>query len=133
MDLTNELILGKININPLIKARTRFVQILESSQNETDEIACIKLFEICYELSWKILKRVLEVKGLIDVNNPRDVFREAAVQGLIDDPELWFTFQEDRSKTVHTYNQDIATDIFSSLDEFGMELDKLIRTLKSLQ
>lgn len=133
MEQFHQLILGKININPLIKAKEKFVKILEASQDETDEIACIKLFEICYELSWKILKRVLEIKGLIDVNNPRDVFREAAVQGLIHDPEAWFGFQEDRNKTVHTYNQNVADDIFASLGGFRMELDKLVEILQTIK
>lgn len=133
MNSSNYLILGKINISPLLKACDKFNKIYENSKDEVDEIASIKLFEICYELSWKTLKRVLEEKGLIDVNNPKDVFREAAVQGLIDAPEQWFAFQEDRNRTVHVYNQELADDIYSSLDEFKVELDNLIKTLKNLK
>ena len=133
MEQSGHLILGKISINPLIKAREKFTRILENSKDETDEIAAIKLFVICYELSWKTLKRVLEIKGLIDINNPRDVFRESAVQGLIAKPEAWFAFQEDRNRTVHTYNQEVANDIFASLGGFQIELNKLVEILQTIK
>jgi hypothetical protein len=47
---------------------------LEEAENDYEKTGAIKAFEFCYELSWKTLKKVLEIQGK-EVNNPRDTFR----------------------------------------------------------
>ncbi len=44
MAMTDEphLILDKINLKPLLKAKDKFDKILNSSEDENDEIACLK-------------------------------------------------------------------------------------------
>jgi nucleotidyltransferase substrate binding protein (TIGR01987 family) len=131
--MDNELILGKVNIQPLLKIKAQLDHALANIEDELDRTGAIKIFEMGFELSWKILKKVLQEKGLIEAQNPKDVFRSAATQGYIKDPELWFAFQETRNLTVHTYNENTAELIFSSLDEFQTELNTLIETLKKLK
>lgn len=41
--------------------------------------------------------------------------KEAALEGLIDDPETWFQLTDDRNKTVHTYNKLIEKDLIPFL------------------
>ncbi len=65
-----------------------------------------------------------------EVNSPRTAFREAAAEGLIADPEIWFVFLKNRNSTTHTYDEDIAQEIYDSLQQFGQELDQLIRNIK---
>ena len=128
---TDIVILGELVITPLIKAHKTFVQALGQVHSELERDGAIQRFEYTYELAWKTLKKILRFKGL-DVNNPRDVFREAAREKLIDDPVVWFTFLKLRNLTVHTYNQDCADEIFSCMPQFKEELDKIIQTIKKL-
>ena len=110
----SKLILGTVDVAPLLKARDFFSKILEEAENDYEKTGAIKAFEFCYELSWKTLKRVLEIQGK-EVNNPRDTFRLAAQWGYVDDPEIWFEFGKERNLTSHTYNEDVLHSIFSHL------------------
>jgi len=89
-------------------------------------------FKSCYELAWKTLKRVLAYRG-IEVASPRETFRQAAMEKLIDEPEIWFDFIRKRSLTVHIYNPKVAVEIFLFLPIFLKEFSKLIAVLKKLE
>lgn len=128
----NIIILGSIQVTPLIRAADTFKQGLATAKSQLERDSVIQRFEFTYELVWKTLKRILAFKGL-DITNPRDVFREAAKQKLITDPTIWFEFINKRNLTVHTYNPDVAEDIYESLPLFGKELDKFLQVLKTLE
>lgn len=125
-------ILGNINITALIKAVKAFKKGFAKAKTELERDGVIQRFEFTYELAWKTLKRILAFKGL-DINNPRDVFREAAKQKLIDDPLVWFEFLRKRNLTVHTYNPEVANEIYESFPTFKEELNKLLDIVKKLQ
>lgn len=123
-------ILGTINIAPLLKAQKVLEEALENAQSDLEKTGAIKAFEFCYELAWKTLKKVLYKKG-IEANNPRDVFREAAISGLIDNPKNWFDFIEKRNLTVYTYDADYLHDLYEFLPEFADSLNQLTSFLKT--
>jgi nucleotidyltransferase substrate binding protein (TIGR01987 family) len=116
-------------LDPLLKAAKVFSEGFASASSELERDGVIQRFEFTYELAWKTLKRVLALKG-IEANNPRDVFREAARQKLLDDPVVWFDFLEKRNLTVHTYNRVSAEEIYESLPAFEREIKKLVEVLK---
>lgn len=123
---------GEIDISPLLIAFEQFHQALGVAKSDLEKAGTIQYFEFTYELAWKTLKRVLSVRGK-DLNSPKPVFRDAALEKLIDDPEVWFDFTKDRNQTVHTYNKAIANSIFSDLHLFDAEMLKLISKLKELK
>ena len=125
------MILGSINIAPLIKASMRFSKGMLSVDNELERDGAIQRFEFVFELIWKTLKKILAFKG-VDVNSPRDVFRESAKQGFIEDPLVWFEFIKKRNLTVHTYNEEFAEEVFENLPEFQEELSKVLEKIKGL-
>ncbi|MCF7800131.1 nucleotidyltransferase substrate binding protein [Candidatus Babeliales bacterium] len=125
------LIFDKILITPLLKAQEKFNQALDQAKTELERDGAIQRFEFTYELIWKVLKKILDYKGL-NVNSPRDVFRLAAKEGFIEDPKIWFGFLEKRNLTVHTYNQEYADEIFESLPKFKEELSKVVNKIKKL-
>lgn len=125
------IILGELVITPLIKAQASFEQALKEAKSLLERDGAIQRFEYTYELVWKTLKRILILKG-VDVNNPRDVFREAAKQKLIADPQVWFLFLSKRNLTVHTYDQDCANEIFACLPQFGSELRIVVDVIRKL-
>lgn len=123
---------NEVDISALLSAYDQFHSALKVAQSDLEKAGTIQYFEFTYELAWKSLRRVLKVRGK-DLNSPRSVFREAALERLIDDPETWFIFLNDRNKTVHTYNKDVANTIFGHLASFDNEMISLIERLKKLK
>ena len=124
--------IGKLNIEGLEKAFNFLNSFSVDNCTDQEKAGLVKAFEICYELSWKMLKKTLFIKG-INVGSPRDAFREAALNNLIKDPRLWFKFLEERNKTVHTYNLELIEEIILKLiPEFKSEVSKLIKELEDV-
>lgn len=77
--------------------------------------ATIKRFEFTYELSWKLLKALIEYKGGADVRFPRDVFREAYGTGLLANGQVWLDMIRDRNLSSHTYSFERAMEIYERI------------------
>jgi len=105
------LILGNINITPLLKAQKAFQIAVKEAKTELEQDGAIQRFEFTFELTWKTLKRILSFKG-ITANSPRDVFRESAKQNFIEDPTVWFEFIKKRNLSSHTYDQEGSVNNF---------------------
>ena len=131
-DITEFIIEGDIDISPLISAYEQFHEALQIAKSDLEKAGTIQYFEFTYELAWKTLKRILVDRGK-SVNSPKPVFREASLEKLIDDPEVWFEFIEDRNLTVHTYNKLVANNIFKDLHLFDNEMQKLMQRLYLLK
>lgn len=123
---------SRIDISPLLTGFEQFHEALKIAKSDLEKAGTIQYFEFTYELAWKTLKRILNGRGK-DLNSPKPIFREAALEKLIDNPELWFDFIKDRNETVNTYNKLIANNIFNDLHLFDSEMIKLIEKLKSLK
>ena len=99
----------------------------------------IQRFEYTFELSWKTLKRYLEVYGL---ENPdgftnKQLFRVGFENGFIRDSEIWLKFLHNRNLTSHTYNENIAEEVYKNAKLFIKEVkflfDKLQEKIKDDQ
>lgn len=66
----------------------------------------------------------------IDADTPKNVFRELAQLGWIDNPELWLEFINQRNKASHIYNEEIAQEIFKVIPTFILESKKLLVILE---
>ena len=122
---------GKIIITPLIKAQIAFDEALVEAKTQLERDGAIQRFEFTYELLWKILKKIFAFKG-VDINNPRDVFRAAAKERLIQDPKFWFEVIKKRNMTTHLYSEMFADEIFAFLPEFQERLSEVIKKIKIL-
>ncbi|MCE8163302.1 MAG: nucleotidyltransferase substrate binding protein [Candidatus Moeniiplasma glomeromycotorum] len=121
-----------IDIQPLLNMKKLLQKILNEAESEIEQMAAVQAFEVGYELSWKLLKKVLSYQG-IEARFPREVFRLAAQGGLIKDPKIWFKFWEKRNITVHTYDVNVLNDIFSILPRFLKKVEDLIKTLQKFK
>ncbi|SRR5260221_297217 len=121
----------KLDLSTLLKAREVFEKFRQDMINDRDKAGAVKAFEFSYELSWKYMKRVLAMRDL-ETGSPKDTFRKAALEKLIDDPELWFEFQKNRNLTSYTYNEANLELIISIFDTFSSEMNILIQRLKAL-
>lgn len=126
------LILNDISLDPLLKAQSFLTAAIRDAKSELEKAGAVQAFEFCYELAWKTMKRILNYRGL-EGTSPREVFRLAAVEKLIDNPETWFEFIRQRNLTVHVYNRKVADEIFDFLPQFAHELEAFIQKIKILK
>lgn len=92
----------------------------------------IQFFEVAMELAWKTLKDYLEDQKFIEINSPKSVIKKAFEIGIIKDGHLWMDALEDRNLTVHTYDEDKARNIESSIrNSYFPILKALSITLKN--
>lgn len=93
----------------------------------------IQFFEMTFELAWKMLKDYLEGQGFLDVNSPRSVLKKAFESGLINDGHRWLQCLQDRNLTSHTYNEEIAVEIETTIRQtYYPLLRQLHQTFKEL-
>lgn len=95
--------------------------------------AVIQRFEFSVDLCWKMLQRWLKLAGTDErwFRTKRDLFREAARVGMIDDPIPWFAFHEARNQTSHTYDPEIAVRVFAPAKPFLAQARVLLGHLRS--
>jgi nucleotidyltransferase substrate binding protein (TIGR01987 family) len=94
----------------------------------------IKNFEFTYELCWKFTRRWLRENALpeeADIPRTRkELFRTAARYRLIESPLSWFRYGDARNLTAHTYNEEVAFDIYATVSDFLKDAQKLLNNLE---
>lgn len=107
----------------------------EVSQDEMQIIqsGIIQNFEVCYEISWKLMKKYLEEsigRTEVDGVSRKELFRIAAQNKLIEDIDKWFEFHEARNMTSHDYDGIKANEVFKVALEFLTYAKKLLERLE---
>ncbi len=96
--------------------------------------ACVKTFEYTYELSWKMMKRYLEMTtespDEVDQFSYRELIRKAAERDLIDNAERWFSYREERNITSHTYDEVKADEVIAAARKLVGDAERLLSELK---
>lgn len=110
----------------------RLADALAQPDNEFTRDAVIQRFEFTYELAWKALKNYLLTKD-IDVRNAKDTLKASLEQGLIQDGAAWSNLHHQRNLTSHTYDFDLAIEVYDYLKTLGLGLFlELTETLEKL-
>ena len=91
----------------------------------------IQRFEFTYELAWKTTKAFLEDTGIIDINSPKAVIKEAYAQKFISDEKNWLLMLNDRNMSSHIYKEDMAVEIAERIS--GRYIKEYELLLKELQ
>lgn len=93
------------------------------SDRESIKESCIQRFEVCFDTTWKHLKKYLEEEiGFADVPaGPNPLFRQAMTAGVIADAELWIEFNKRRNDTSHDYSGTKADSSFAIIPDFIAE------------
>ena len=76
-----------------------------------EKAGAIQFFETTFELAWKLLKDYLTYSGY-DVKSPRESIKTAFNIGIIRDGDLWIEALMDRNLTTHTYDENIAEEVY---------------------
>lgn len=110
----------------------------EATQAQDEEVrdACIQRFEYSFELSWKMLKRRLELDlpdaQAVDAMSFRDLIRTGAERGLLADVDAWMVFRDKRNLSSHTYNAAKAAEVAAIIPSFALHATGLLERLSAL-
>lgn len=99
-------------------ALTRLKEAIDLYQKQENPVlldGTIQRFEFCVELGWKLLKEYLEFEKMGEFNSPRATIKESFRVGLIEDAEKWLDMLDDRNLTSHTYDEEIAKEIYTNI------------------
>ena len=130
---------GKLNLAPLENAVSRLTEGLARYEKDITDTqirdGLIHRFEFIYEISHKMLKRHLEAVSptpeQFDAMAFADLIRSANEQGLLlGDWSSWKIYREMRSKTSHTYDEEIAIEVVHGIPAFLEEARHLLKQLQ---
>ncbi len=71
----------------------------------------VQFFDMCCELSWKVMKDYLEEQGFTEIGTPRNAIKKSFEIGLIEDGHAWMDLLVDRNLSVHTYDEEKANSL----------------------
>lgn len=98
-------------------------------ETELERAGMIQLFEMTFELSWKVMKDYLESQGIV-AKTPRDTIKHASQIDLIDDAYTWIDGLVDRNLTANTYDEKKAKKMVEDIKmKYFPELKKLYQKL----
>lgn len=118
-------------VNQFKQALQRLDEALKEPKNSIVRDSAIQRFEFSLDLAWKSIKAFLEEKKGISCSSPKDCFREAYRQALIEYDDAWIKFVDMRNETVHTYKEEVAEKIYSELPTVLKHLKTLLKALNS--
>lgn len=109
------------------KAVSRFNDALKQKKDEFVRDSVIQRFEFCIELAWKTSKKIMGTS----TSAPKDVVREMAQNGYIENIEEWLTAIDMRNLSSHTYKEDMAEKVYDFASQFLPELEHLLAKFTS--
>ena len=117
------------------KALSQLDKFIEKGDlSDLEQQGLIQAFEYTYELAWNLIKDYFEYQGETGIQGSRDAFRLGFKRGTIEDGEIWMSMIESRSKTSHTYDEEIADEIAGAIvDNYYEQFVALRRTFDALE
>lgn len=105
-------------------------EVIEREPTVDNKELTIHRFEMCFELSWKLMYRICRLQGREVENSPRDSIRIAAQINLVNDPSAWLNYVEHRNRTTHTYNEEVADQVYEAVREFPFLVRELLKSVE---
>lgn len=107
---------------------------ITAEETEVLKAAVIQNFEFTYELCWKFMKRWLDVnfsESHTAALSRKQLFRMAIEQRLIEGFDDWVGYHELRNLTSHTYDHEVADEIFEASPGFLQAAKQLYEQLEA--
>ncbi|MBF0621462.1 MAG: nucleotidyltransferase substrate binding protein [Magnetococcales bacterium] len=112
------------------------IRLYDQRKDEDEELALalrdsvIKRFEYTYGLAWTLMQRWVADNVSSHSSAPiytrKELFRVAARNGLIADPERWFGYHKARNVSAHTYKEVNAEEAFQAAIAMVADVDFLM-------
>jgi nucleotidyltransferase substrate binding protein (TIGR01987 family) len=83
--------------------------------NQFERDSLIKRFEFTYEMAWKLMMSYEKDNGVIGLAGSKDVVRQAFSLSLIDNGDAWMEMIDDRNRTTHIYDDEMAADVIDEI------------------
>ena len=128
-----------IDLTSFEKALTSLFEVIEIYNSDKSNLitrdSMIQRFEYTYSISLKMIKRYLSSGAFvfenIDGMTFNEMIRQANKMGiLLSNLEKWDNYRQKRSLTSHTYDEKIAKDVVSIIEDFALEAKFLLDKLK---
>ena len=128
-----------IDLTSFEKALASLFEVIKIyNSNKTNLItrdSMIQRFEYTYSISLKMIKRYLAsgafVFANIDGMTFNEMIRQANKMGILrSNLERWDIYRQKRNLTSHTYDEKIAQDVASIIEDFALEAKYLLEKLK---
>lgn len=111
-----------ISIQQFAKALQSLKEALQHPKSDISRDAAIQRFEFTVELAWKTTKKHMGSSSTA----PKEVVREMAQNKYITDVAFWISAIDHRNLTSHTYNEDVANDVYDFAVKFVPEAESLL-------
>jgi nucleotidyltransferase substrate binding protein (TIGR01987 family) len=129
----------QLDLSSYVKAISSLEQALNEyaiNSNSFMRDACIQRFEYTYELSWKMLKRFLEITSPnpieFDEMSFQNLIRTGSEKGLLlNGWDQWAKYRNARATTSHVYNEIKAVEVFAEIPGFLIEAQHLLKKLQA--
>ncbi|MBI4534975.1 MAG: nucleotidyltransferase substrate binding protein [Ignavibacteriae bacterium] len=109
----------------------RLREVLSLEKQDFVRDSAILRFEIALDLSWKALRTyLLEVHG-VRCFSPKSCIREAYRIGVLEYQDAWLDYIDMRNIAVHTYNENVAEDVYRKLPAALRCFEELYSRLQS--
>lgn len=119
-----------IRLDQFARALRRLEEALELPKDPIIQDACIQRFEFTFETAWKAIQEDALREG-VDCMSPRDCLRVAFRLGVLSEDEpRWLKMVEDRNRTSHTYDEEVAAEIYESLSTYSLLFAALLVKLE---
>mgnify|MGYP001612073988 FL=1 len=112
-----------------VAATSRLQESVFQPKNEFLRDSTIQRFEFTFELAWKVMKSVNAMLG-VECNSPRQCIRVSAQTGLINHPERWISYANQRNYASHIYSESMAESIYESAKACVGDVEALIEKVK---
>ena len=116
-------------LDDLVVATRRLHEAASQPKNEFLRDSTIQRFEFTFELAWKVMKSVNAMLGR-ECYSPRQCIRVSAQTGLIDNPERWISYVNQRNYASHIYSEPMAESIYESAKACVGDVEALIKNVK---
>lgn len=129
----------KLNISNFERAIARLEEAIAEYEKDTTKTVVrdglIQRFEFTYEIAHKTLKRFLEFASPSPDQYDKMIFQNLIRSGneqglLLGDWTDWKQYRDMRSKTSHTYDEEIALEVLAGIPTFLEEARYLRNKLK---
>ena len=133
--MTSQLDLSSLQ-NATLRLEEAWSLLQAEPENTIIRDAVIQRFEFTYELSWKMLKRYLEMTASnpasFDEMSFQNLIRRGSEQGLLKSGwDTWWDYRNARAATSHTYDEEKAKAVIVLILPFIREIQYLLAMLES--
>lgn len=119
-------LMPKPDIGPFKNAVSKLEQALAQTKNEFIRDSVIQRFEFSVELAWKTSKKIMGSTSTA----PKTLIREMAQNQLISEIELWLKAVDMRNLSSHTYQENLAEEVYDFAKLFLPHLKQLLSVIE---